>query len=79
MENIELKPCPFCGAYLEKKIENIRKGLYIRELIYYEHPTNRCILSINTDEFPYIVTEGSIALWNRRAGGDDSESQTRTD
>lgn len=59
----ELKPCPFCGAKLIKAMacENLAEPVEI-----YEHPSNNCILSINTDEFTYMVPVGMIETWNRR-------------
>ena len=60
----ELKPCPFCGVKLIKIKVPIRG--YKPETAY-QHPGNSCVLAINTDEFEYIVTEGCIEAWNRRA------------
>lgn len=66
-----LKPCPFCGKRLVKKSENLVKGY--EPITFYEHPSNDCVLSMNTDEFAYIVTEGVVEAWNRRAGdGNDA-------
>ena len=60
----KLKPCPFCGAKLVKGIayEDCAEPVEI-----YEHPPNDCILSMNTDEFEYIVPVQMIEAWNRRA------------
>ena len=63
---MRIKPCPFCGEKLLKITVPVAIGH--RPITAYEHPENDCVLAINTDEFPYTVTEGSIAAWNRRAG-----------
>lgn len=63
---MELKACPFCGEHLIKKTEELLRGH--KPITFYEHPVNGCILAVNTDEFPYIVTEGTVCEWNKRAG-----------
>ena len=63
MPKMKIEPCPFCGARLVKgeAYERIADPVEI-----YEHPPNDCILSMNTDEFEYVVPVRMIPAWNRR-------------
>lgn len=61
---MELKPCPFCGSYLEKhhfKHQTIN-GAFV-EYDYYEHPLNDCILSDRISEMSAIRKE-EVEKWN---------------
>ena len=48
---IELKPCPFCGAFLENEAPST----------IWCHPQNSCLLSLRG-----IVGADQIAQWNTR-------------
>ena len=51
----ELKPCPFCGANLVKKMH------------FWLHPVNNCFLASADSEYGNVmVTQGEIPMWNRR-------------
>ena len=54
MTMFELKPCPFCGAELEKRSNN-------RGKIVYMHPLNGCIILK-----VFITTDEDLMEWNRR-------------
>lgn len=56
----DLKPCPFCGAQLEKHKEG-----------YWVHPVNDCLLAAADSE--HLIFCGNISInpyqiekWNRR-------------
>lgn len=51
----ELKPCPFCGAELEKRSNK-------RGRIVYTHPLNGCIILK-----VFLTTDEDLMDWNRRA------------
>lgn len=57
MEN-ELKPCPFCGANLERRERTLPGG---RKEVAFIHPENRCIILQWK-----IVDEVDMRKWNRR-------------
>ena len=63
---MELKPCPFCGAHLEK-----RHNHYITidgttvDYDYYSHPFNGCVLEKRLNEMG-ILFEKDIQKWNER-------------
>ena len=63
---MELKPCPFCGAQLEKRIGKIVGG---RTEEAYIHPENGCIILKWK-----IVTEFDAEAWNRRVNDEQSQA-----
>ena len=63
---MELKPCPFCGAQLEK-IHNHYISICgtTVDYDYYSHPLNGCLLEDRFDG-AYILRECDIEKWNER-------------
>lgn len=67
----DMKPCPFCGAELEKKksphwgrnFEN--KLAVIGYDDYWSHPVNDCIICMGSPEGFCVFGDG-IEEWNRR-------------
>lgn len=63
---MKLKPCPFCGAQLEK-----RHNHYIAidgttvDYDFYEHPYNGCVLEDRLCEQGCLF-ENDIKKWNER-------------
>jgi len=71
IENVsKIKPCPFCGALLEKKHReywgtNSSKKKELVSYDYWEHPLNGCIIDFASPEGFYVY-EDTIDDWNRR-------------
>ena len=63
---MELKPCPFCGAQLEKRHNHYTAidGTTV-DYDYYSHPFNGCILEERLNEMG-ILLESDIEKWNER-------------
>ena len=63
---MELKPCPFCGAQLEK-VHNHYISIEGKEVDYdyYSHPFNGCLLE-DRFEGVHILRECDIEKWNER-------------
>lgn len=63
---MEIKPCPFCGYFLEKcHIKYKAVGGNIVEYDVYEHPSNGCILAGRLSDMDVLV-EAEIEKWNER-------------
>lgn len=62
-DNIELKPCPFCGH----KSPSMRYGCdaKTRNVCWVVCGNYNCFATI---EKPYYSEEEAVAAWNRRAG-----------
>ena len=61
MNELKLKPCPFCGG--EAKLhKRLNKGM-----IFPQCKNTRCIGHNMTLWFPYKHDKEAIAAWNRRA------------
>jgi len=57
----ELKPCPFCGCFLEERHLRKRYSRYLESDASYIHPDNGCIILKWR-----ITTDAEIDAWNRR-------------
>ena len=66
MDSMELKPCPFCGAQLEKGHNHYTTidGTTV-DYDYYSHPFNGCVLEKRLNEMG-ILFEKDIEKWNAR-------------
>lgn len=64
MEEIELKPCPFCGATAEGEPLMNRVGIYQSELTKCFHVS--CYKCGTTSNW-YNTEKQAINAWNRRA------------
>ena len=64
---MELKPCPFCGAQLEKVHNHYIsiEGTTV-DYDYYSHPLNGCILEDRICEMGCLYDEDDIEKWNAR-------------
>ena len=58
MKDVELKPCPFCGA--DARVNRVP---YNGRTHYYVECSNGCVEQI----FPFMTEEEAIEEWNRRA------------
>ena len=66
LKYMELKPCPFCGAQLEKGHNHYTTidGTTV-DYDYYSHPFNGCVLEKRLNEMG-ILFETDIEKWNER-------------
>lgn len=61
---LELKPCPFCGANL---IRRIQSRPYWGITVWFEHPTpSDCFLIEESEFIPYIDAPEIAEKWNQR-------------
>lgn len=72
MNDVELKPCPFCGGTAEVK-ERYRKGIANRKMYWVS--CKRCQVTQAYDNLHgYNTKEKAIRVWNWRAKDEKKNS-----
>ena len=74
----ELKPCPFCGQMLYKRVHPSIRAEYADGYYVHGFDTTRkhdCILTLHGNFFAFAMTEANREVWNKRVGESEDKNE----